>query len=152
MIRAMQIVFAVMLSAALAAPAMTTSALAASKTHKVAIHVNQNDPKVMNLALNNVENIFAYYKKKGQRVTVEVVTYGPGLNMFRADTSPVKDRIAAMSLAQPRLQLSACGNTHRKMSKKAGKKIPIISEAKMVPSGVIRLIELQEKGYAYVKP
>lgn len=152
MIRAMQIVFAVMLSAALAAPAMTTATLAAGKTHKVAIHVNQNDPKVMNLALNNVENVFAYYKQKKQKVTVEVVTYGPGLNMLRADVSPVKDRIAAMSLAQPNLQMSACGNTYRKMNKKAGKKLPLISEAKMVPSGVIRLIELQEKGYAYVKP
>jgi len=147
MTRAMQVVFAVMLSAALA-----TSAFAASKLHKVAIHVDQNDPKIMNLALNNVQNIFAYYKKKGQRVSVELVTYGPGLNMFRADTSPVKDRIAAMSLAEPRLRFSACGNTHRKMSKKAGKKIPLISEAKMVPSGIIRLIELQENGYSYIRP
>lgn len=147
MTRAMQIVFAVMLSAVLA-----TTAFAADKMHKVAIHVDQSDPKLMNLALNNVQNVFAYYKKKGEKVTVELVAYGPGLHMFRADTSPVKNRIAALSLAQPSLQFSACGNTHRKMSKKAGKKIKLVSEAKMVPSGVIRLIELQEKGYAYVRP
>jgi intracellular sulfur oxidation DsrE/DsrF family protein len=147
MTRAMQIVFAVMLSAVLA-----TTAFAADKMHKVAIHVDQSDAKLMNLALNNVQNVFAYYKKKGEKVTVELVAYGPGLHMFRADTSPVKNRIAALSLAEPNLQFSACGNTHRKMSKKAGKKIKLVGEATMVPSGVIRLIELQEKGYAYVRP
>jgi len=72
--------------------------------------------------------------------------------MFRTDTSPVKDRIAKMDIELDNVSFSACGNTHRKMSLKAGKQISIISEAKMVPSGVIRLIELQEKGYAYIRP
>jgi len=38
------------------------------------------------------------------------------------------------------------------MVEKAGKDVPILSEATMVPSGVVRLIELQENGYAYVRP
>jgi intracellular sulfur oxidation DsrE/DsrF family protein len=38
------------------------------------------------------------------------------------------------------------------MSKQEGKEIPILSEARVVPSGVVRLIELQEKGYSYIRP
>jgi len=38
------------------------------------------------------------------------------------------------------------------MSKKAGHEIPIMEEATVVPSGVVRLVELQEQGYAYVRP
>lgn len=125
---------------------------AAEKVHYVAIHVDQKDKRVMNMALNNAQNISKYYASKGEKVVIEMVAYGPGLHMFRADTSPVKDRIEAMSLAMPHLQFSACGNTHRKMSSKAGKQIKLMSEAKMVPSGVVRLIELQENGYAYVRP
>ncbi|MCC2110691.1 MAG: DsrE family protein, partial [Hyphomicrobiales bacterium] len=83
---------------------------------------------------------------------IEIVAYGPGLNMLRADASPVKDRISVMSLENPDLTFAACGNTHRKMSEKAGKDIELVSEAKMVPSGVVRLIELQEAGYAYLRP
>ena len=131
---------------------LATSAYAGGMTHKVAVHVDQNDKKVMNMALNNVQNIHKYYKSKGDKVIVELVAYGPGLHMFRADTSPVKDRIAAMSLAIPELKFSACGNTHRKMSKKAGKDVALLSEAEKVPSGVVRLIELQEGGYAYIRP
>lgn len=126
-------------------------AFAEGMNHKIAVHVNQNDPKVMNLALNNIQNIKKYYASQGDTISVELVTYGPGLKMLTAD-SPVKERISVMALESDNLQFSACGNTHRKMSEKAGKKIALLSEAKIVPSGVVRLVELQEKGYAYIKP
>ena len=142
--------FAVALAAALALPLVP--ALAQSKTHKVAIHVDEGDPQRLNLALNNVENIQKYYAAKGEKVSVEVVTYGPGLVMLRADTSPVKDRIAAMSLESGELRFSACENTRAGMAKREGKEIPLIKEAKSVPSGVIRLIELQEQGWSYLRP
>ncbi len=128
------------------------SALAEGVTHKIAVHVDHNNKKTMNIALNNIQNLTKYYKSKGDKVIVEVVAYGPGLHMLRADTSPVTDRIETMSLAIPNLKFSACGNTRRKMSKKSGKPVKLLSEAKVVPSGVVRLIELQEQGYSYIKP
>jgi intracellular sulfur oxidation DsrE/DsrF family protein len=120
--------------------------------HKVAIHVDENDPARMNLALNNISNLNKYYQSKGESVTIELVAYGPGLHMFRSDTSPVKDRLSVMAPEIDNLTFSACGNTHNKMSKKAGKEITLVDEAGMVPSGVVQLIELQEQGYAYVRP
>ena len=65
----------------------------------------------MNIALNNAQNVTKYYEAKGEKVKIEIVAYGPGLHMYRADTSPVKTRIAAMSLEHGNLQFSACGNT-----------------------------------------
>jgi uncharacterized protein len=121
-------------------------------THKVAIQVNQNDKAVMDLALNNAKNIIDYYKEKGETVAIEVVAYGPGLHMFRADTSPVKDRIAPMSLENPGLKFMACGNTQANQSKAEGKPVTLISEATVTPSGVVRLMELQSQGYAYIRP
>jgi len=61
--------------------------------HRLLIQVNQNDPALMNLALNNATNVIEYYRAKGEDVAVDVVAYGPGLNMLRADASPVQDRI-----------------------------------------------------------
>lgn len=120
--------------------------------HKVAIHVDENDPATMNMALNNVANVKKYYDSRGESVVIELVAYGPGLHMLRSDTSPVKDRIATMSLEIDSLTFSACGNTHAKMSKKAGKDIELLDEAVKVPSGVVQLIALQEQGFAYVRP
>ena len=125
---------------------------APTATHKVAIQVNQNDKAVMDLALNNAKNIIDYYKEKGETVAIEIVTYGPGLHMLRADTSPVKERIAPMSLENPNLVFIACGNTQANQSRAEGKPISLISEAKVTPSGVVRLMELQKQGYAYIRP
>lgn len=140
--------------AALAVAVLTMPATeaVAQKVHRIAFHVDSSDPKVQNLVLNNVQNVDKYYKSKGEKVIIEVVTYGPGLHMLRTDTSKVKNRIETISLALDNVSFAACGNTMRKMSKKEKKKIPIMPEAKNVPSGVVRLIELQEKGWAYVRP
>jgi uncharacterized protein len=125
---------------------------ASAVTHKIAIQVNQNDKAVMDLALNNAKNVIDYYKSKGEKVAVEIVTYGPGLHMLRADTSPVKDRIAVMSLENANVTFAACGNTQANQSKAENKPVVLISEAKVTPSGVVRLMELQKQGYAYLRP
>jgi intracellular sulfur oxidation DsrE/DsrF family protein len=131
-------------------PAMP--AAAGSDPVRIAIHVDENSKFKMNLALNNAENVIKYYKSKGQEVEIRIVAYGPGLHMFRSDTSPVKARIERMSLALDNITFAACGNTKAKMMKKSGKPVPIISEAKMVVSGVVELVELQRQGWAYIKP
>jgi intracellular sulfur oxidation DsrE/DsrF family protein len=124
----------------------------APKVHKVAIQVSQNDKAQMDLALNNAKNVLEYYKSKEETALIEIVTFGPGLHMLRADTSPVKDRIAPMSLAYPDLKFIACANTQTNQSKAEGKPVMLISEATVMPSGVVRLMQLQAEGYAYIRP
>jgi hypothetical protein len=108
----------------------------------------------MNLALNNATNIMEQYKLKGEEVQIEIVTYGPGLHMLRADTSPVQDRIKQIADASfpSSIKFSACGNTKEGMEKREGKTVSIISQAGVVPSGAVRLMELQEDGWSYLKP
>ena len=123
------------------------------KQHRLLIQVNQNDPAVMNLALNNATNVIEYYRSKGEDVAVDIVTYGPGLYMLR-DSSPVRDRIKELkNLAFPgKIQFSACNITKQGMEKREGQSITILPEARLVPSGVITLMELQEQGWSYVRP
>jgi uncharacterized protein len=125
---------------------------AQEKVHRLAIQVNVNDPAAMNLALNNVSNVIEYYRLRLEEVQVEIVAYGPGLHMFRDDTSPVKERIKAMSQSMGNVAFMACGNTQQNMQKTESKEIPLISQAKVVDSGVVRLMELQEKGWSYIRP
>lgn len=128
------------------------AAWAEGKTHYIAVHVDQNDPQVINMALNNVQNVTNYYASQGDTAVVEVVAYGPGLQMYVQDQSPVADRIKAMALENDKISFAACGNTLKAMSKKAGHDVVLLEEATVVPSGVVRLVELQENGYAYVRP
>jgi intracellular sulfur oxidation DsrE/DsrF family protein len=142
-------------TAALLSIAFAASSFAAdTKPHRVAIQVNQNDPQVMNLALNNATNVLEYYRGKNEEVEVDIVTYGPGLHMLRADTSPVQDRLKRLKeMAFPgKVQFSACNNTKQGMEKTEGHAISIVPDATIVPSGVVRLMELQEQGWSYVRP
>lgn len=132
---------------------MTAPAFAEGQTHYLAIHVDENDPKVMNLALNNAANVSNYYAAQGDEAVIEIVAYGPGLNMLVPGKSPVADRISAMSLQYDgKLTFSACGNTIKNMSKKLGHQVTVMPEAVVVPAGVVRLMELQEEGYSYLRP
>ena len=150
----MRNIFRLIAAFAVCLAAMSSSFAADVKSHRVTIQVDQNDPAVMNLALNNVTNIMEMYKAKGQDVQIELVAYGPGLHMLRDDTSPVKDRLKQISdLSFPsQIKFSACNNTKEGMEKREGHPITIVSQASLVPSGAIRLIELQEDGWSYLKP
>jgi intracellular sulfur oxidation DsrE/DsrF family protein len=121
-------------------------------SHRLVVQVDVNDPALMNLALNNVSNTVQHYSEIGQKVEVELVAFGPGLHMLRDDTSPVKARINSMSETMPEVSFSACGNTKENMARTEAKEIPLISQAKVTKSGVVRLMELQEQGWSYLRP
>ena len=133
---------------------LATGALAADKPHHVAIQIDQNDPQIMNMVLNNATHVIETYRDRNEEVDVDVVAYGPGLHMLRADTSPVQDRVKRLqAMVFPgKIQFSACNNTKQGMEKAEGHSISIVPEATVVPSGVVRLMELQEAGWSYVRP
>ncbi len=128
------------------------SRLDQSKTHHVVIQVTQNDPALMAMALNNAENLAKLYKDKGEKIDIEFVAYGPGLHMFRNDTSPVKERLAAIAGSSKDITFSGCGNTLAGQSRMENKEISLIPAAHIVPTGIGRIVELEEKGWTYVRP
>jgi uncharacterized protein len=134
-----------------AAPQVPKRPVAAT-SHRLILQVNSNEPAMMNLALNNATNVAQYYKDLGQKVKIDIITFGPGLHMLRDDTSPVKARIKAIAESTPSISFAACNNTRENMSRAESKEIPLIAEAKVVKSGVVRVMELQEQGWTYVKP
>jgi len=140
----------------IACAVFTTGAYAAknAKPHRIVIQVDQNDAALMNLVLNNVSNLTEYYNSKGEDVQIEVVAYGPGLNMLREDRSPVKDRIKSIKQSSfpSTVNFSACGNTKKGMEKAEGHPVQIIPQASVVPAGVVRLSERQEQGWSYIRP
>ena len=143
------IALALLLSTQISSPAQTS---APAKLHQVAVQIDVNDPAVTNLALNNVSNVAQHYREIGEKVEIEVVAFGPGLHMLRDDTSPVKARIKSMSETMPHVVFSACGNTRENMTRIEAKDIPLISQAKVVKAGAVRLMELQERGWSYLRP
>lgn len=115
--------------------------------HKLVIQVSTDDVRTQNIAMNNAVNI---QKALGvDNVAIEIVAYGPGLSML-TPKSPASKRVP--SLAMQDITFSACGNTKDKMEKKSGKPIHLVEGVGIVQAGVLRIMELQEQGYSYVRP
>jgi uncharacterized protein len=120
--------------------------------HRVVLQISEDDPKTMNVALNNAENLTDYYESRGESVQIEFVAYGPGLAMMRSDISPVKERLEHISGTMKNITFAGCGNTLRKASKMEGKKISLLPQVHVVPTGIVRIVQLQEEGWSYVRP
>jgi intracellular sulfur oxidation DsrE/DsrF family protein len=81
-----------------------------------------------------------------------IVAFNAGLHMLRADTSPVKARLESFAQGMPNVRFEACDNTIQSMKKREGRDIAIVAQAKIVPAGVVTLIELAEQGWVIVRP
>jgi hypothetical protein len=131
------------ISAAADAPVATP----AKKQHNMVIQLSEDNEKVANLALNNAVNV---QKEVGiDNINIEVVAYGPGLKMMLKD-SPVAGRIKDLALQN--VSFAACGNTIKKWEKDNNAKAEIAEGAHVVPAGLVRILNLQEQGWSYVRP
>lgn len=120
-----------------------TSANTAER-HKLILQVTDNDPAKWNLTLANVKNVQSYLGAKN--VDIEVVAYGPGINMIKLDSlvgAGVSDAIAAGA------RIVACEITMTNQKLTKDDMLPSLS---YVPAGVIELMARQRQGYAYVRP
>jgi len=140
-----------MLVSMLGLPTISFATIDEESAHKVVMHVDESDPKKMNLVLNNASNLNKYYLDKGEEIMIEIVAYGPGLKMFMQN-SPVKKRLKTISQNYDNVKFKACKNTMKKVARKTGKPVKLAPHVTTTASGVVHLIERQEQGWAYVRP
>ncbi|MDB5567768.1 MAG: hypothetical protein JWP84_4334 [Tardiphaga sp.] len=122
------------------------------QTHRIVFQVNSDDPTTMKHAITNSLNAIKAYREMNEAVAIEIVAYGPGVHMFRADTSPVKDLLQFLRASSPDVVLSMCGNTKLIMEKNEGHPLVLVEGTQVVPFGVVRLVTLQEAGWSYMRP
>jgi intracellular sulfur oxidation DsrE/DsrF family protein len=114
------------------------------------ILIDSDDEKIMGHAISYSMNITRSYARQGEKVKIEVVANGSGIKLFRADTSPLQQPLAALRQAIPDIMFSMCDSSRQIAEQKEGRLIALIPEARLVPFGIGRVVELQEAGWSYV--
>lgn len=112
--------------------------------HAVVFHISSGDGFAQKLVLNNAQNLQRFYGP--DKIQIEVVAYGPGLRTLFKENSQY-NRIKTM--AEGGIEFTACANTMRNMGRDTGS---LHKVAKVVPGGVVRIMELQEAGWTYIRP
>lgn len=114
---------------------------------KVVLQISDPNPFKQTLVLNVATNLIKYYGQ--DKVDVEIVAFGPGLRLlFKENVN--SQRIDGLTSSG--VKFSACKNTIAGMSKKLGHAPELNTHAVPVSAGVVRIIELENKGYKLIKP
>ena len=92
------------------------------------------------------------FLEKGEEAEIQIIAFNAGLNMLRADKSPVLTRLKSFKQGMPNVSFLACENTLDSMARNEGKQPPLVDNATKVKAGVVTLIELAEKGWTIVRP
>jgi hypothetical protein len=115
-----------------------------SAKQKVVFQVSDPVPGKWSLTLNNVSNLQDALGDKN--VEIEVVVYGPGIDMLKLD-SPVSDRIN--DAVNAGVKIVACENT---MKAKKLTKDDMLGSIGYVPGGVVEIVKREGEGWAYIRP
>jgi len=112
--------------------------------HKVIFQVTDNEPQKWYLTLSNAKNVQQELGIKN--VQIEVMVYGPGLDMVLLETEMAEKIDEAISRG---VKIIACENTMigRKLTR--ADMYPSISYVK---AGVVALMKRQHEGWAYIRP
>lgn len=124
-------------------PILTHSAPAQEKRHRIVFAMTSPDEADWRLTIGNIRNLLAAFPPNS--TDVEVVTYGPGLNMVKKSSSVGAD-VQALQLVHVRFV--ACEHT---MQAQHVTLADLLKDLETVPSGVVEVITRQEQGWSYIK-
>jgi intracellular sulfur oxidation DsrE/DsrF family protein len=115
--------------------------------HRITLQLSDNDPKKQGLVISVAYNLLKFYDP--DKVAIEVVTFGPGIDLLRPDSS---NRKLVESLVAQGVRFDVCLNTVDTIERETGKRPDIIPAATPVQVGVGQILSLTENGYTLVRP
>lgn len=114
---------------------------------RVALQISDGSPDKQTLILNVANNLLKFYGP--DKVDLEIVAFGPGLRLlFKGNAN--SQRIA--DLAAQGVRFSACENTIKAMTKQLDHAPELNPNARIVPAGIVRMVELNKAGYFVARP
>jgi uncharacterized protein len=145
MVRAFVILIAIALG--MTEPAAADHVKDGRPVHRIVVQVNEDNPQLWSLTLNNIGNLIGAMGK--EHVDIRVIAYGPGINMFKKGSSVLERLDSLKKFAGPSVGYTVCSNTMKAMKVEREDIVPLVDD--FYP-GIVRVVELQEKGYVYLRP
>src|SRR5262249_28060688 len=115
--------------------------------HKVVLQLPDSDARKQALVLSVANNLLKAYDP--DKVAIEVVAFGPGIDLLRSESDHRKQ---VESLIAQGVRFDVCLNTVDTLERETGKRPDIMSSATPVQVGVGQILYLTENGYTLVRP
>jgi len=115
--------------------------------HKIVLQLSDNDPRKQALVISVANNLLKFYDP--DKVAVEVVAFGPGIDLLRSE-NPSRKQVE--SLIAQGVRFDVCLNTVDTVERETGRRPDIMPGATPVQVGVGQILFLTENGYTLVRP
>jgi len=112
---------------------------------KIVLSLSERDPVRVNEVISNIGNIQRFYG--ADNVRIALVAYGPGIHAVLRDDSTVSERIKGLLAIG--VHILACKQTLDTIHRTPD---DLIKGVEIVPNGLPELVELQVRGWVYVRP
>jgi intracellular sulfur oxidation DsrE/DsrF family protein len=114
---------------------------------RLILQLSDRDPAKEALVLSVANNLLKHYGP--DKIAIEVVAFGPGIDLLRAE-SPSRAKVD--SLISQGVIFDVCMNTVHTIERETGKPVALNSKAVQIQTGVARILELTAQGYTLVRP
>jgi hypothetical protein len=115
--------------------------------HRIVLQLSDGDASKQGLVISVAYNLLKLYDP--DKVAIEVVAFGPGINLLRPDNT---NRKLVESLVAQGVRFDICLNTVDTIERETGKRPEFIAAATPVQVGVGQILSLTENGYTLVRP
>lgn len=124
--------------------------LQVSQNDKIIVHISKSDPKQFATALAYTEKFLDEHKGGGHQI--DVVAHASGLNLMRADVSPLKEQILALIEKHDNVHFIACAGAIKMFRQKNGTAPDIIRGVATDSTAFDHIVgRLQSGGWKYIK-
>ncbi|WP_310599594.1 DsrE family protein [Desulfobulbus sp.] len=114
--------------------------------YRAVFHVDLDEIKPLNIALANAGNLLRAIPEK--HYDLVILFNGPAVNLLQTEQCAAY-REEIWQLQQARVAFKVCRNALNRFNVDPES---LIEGCEIVPAGIVALIELQQDGYAYIKP
>jgi hypothetical protein len=115
--------------------------------HRIVLQLSDSDAKKEALVISVAYNLIKAYDP--DKIAVEVVAFGPGIDLLRAENA---NRQRVESLIAQGVKFDVCLNTLDTIERETAKRPAIIPDAIPVQVGVGQILSLTENGFTLVRP
>lgn len=133
------------------ADSLQVNALNEAKPWRVLLHVTSDDSYRLNILLNEAESILKEYQDKQQKVAIQILANGKGLNLLRNDKTPYAKRIAELQSKYDNIIFMACAKAMARVQQKTGKQVELLPNTLIAPSAIGEVLTRQRDGWTYIK-
>ena len=121
-----------------------------AQTEKIILHISKSDPEQFTAALGYAEKFLAEHQAQGHQV--DVVAHAGGLDMMRADVSPIRQQIVALMDKYDNIHFIACAGAIKMYTQKNGVAPVIIQGVGTDYTAFDHIVgRLQAGGWKYIK-